>query len=188
MTARDVNEFIDGPEHEAAAARHNHLRQVPGRKPGDLSGRFTKQPVQLPRGQPRDRRSRNAVSPGVFHSRRAGAFTSREESTCRGTAGSCAAWRNVLQDYTTLYCHIYERKDGQPDTQVGLGYLKFRTFEDLAAVGNLVGFLASFQVTGTNDPASPNAGSDAISGLHRAVRPSRVRSAGVANRDLDRGF
>ena len=59
---------------------------------------------------------------------------------------------DVLQDYTTLYAHIYERKDGQVDTQVGLGYLKFRTFEDLAAVGNLVGFLASFQVTGTNDP------------------------------------
>ena len=35
---------------------------------------------------------------------------------------------------------------------MGLGYLKFKTFEDLAAVGNLVGFLASFQVTGTNDP------------------------------------
>ena len=35
---------------------------------------------------------------------------------------------------------------------MGLGYLKFRTFEDLAAVGNMVGFLASFQVTGTNDP------------------------------------
>jgi hypothetical protein len=30
--------------------------------------------------------------------------------------------------------------------------LKFKTFEDLAAVGNLVGFLASFQVTGTSDP------------------------------------
>jgi hypothetical protein len=30
--------------------------------------------------------------------------------------------------------------------------LKFRTFEDLAAVSNLAGFLASFQITGTSDP------------------------------------
>jgi hypothetical protein len=30
--------------------------------------------------------------------------------------------------------------------------MKFRTFEDLAAVSNLAGFLASFQITGTNDP------------------------------------
>ena len=60
--------------------------------------------------------------------------------------------QEVLWDYTTLYCHIYEVKAGQPGTQVGLGYLKFKTFEDLAAIGNLVGFLASFQVTGTNDP------------------------------------
>ena len=37
--------------------------------------------------------------------------------------------------------------------ETGTAYLKFRTFEDLAAVGNLAGFLASFQVTGTSDPA-----------------------------------
>jgi hypothetical protein len=30
--------------------------------------------------------------------------------------------------------------------------LKFHTFEDLAAVSNFAGFLASFQVTGTGDP------------------------------------
>jgi hypothetical protein len=35
---------------------------------------------------------------------------------------------------------------------VGLAYLKFRTFEDIAAVGNLAGFLGSFQITGTTDP------------------------------------
>src|SRR5260370_42526058 len=34
----------------------------------------------------------------------------------------------------------------------GAAYLKFRTFEDLAAVGSLADFLTSFQVTGTNDP------------------------------------
>jgi len=33
-----------------------------------------------------------------------------------------------------------------------MAYLKFRTFEDLAATGSLAAFLTSFQVTGTGDP------------------------------------
>ena len=36
--------------------------------------------------------------------------------------------------------------------EIGIGYLKFRTFEDLAAVSSLAAFLASFQITGTADP------------------------------------
>jgi hypothetical protein len=66
--------------------------------------------------------------------------------------GAVPAVQELLQDYTTLYSHLWERKDGQPDTHLGVAYLKFHTFEDLAAVGNLVGFLGSFQVTGTDDP------------------------------------
>jgi len=59
--------------------------------------------------------------------------------------------REILPDYTTLYTHLYElAADGKKE--LGTGLLKFRTFEDLFAVGNLAGFLASFRVTGTNDP------------------------------------
>jgi hypothetical protein len=36
--------------------------------------------------------------------------------------------------------------------EIGIGYMKFRTFEDLAAVSNLAGFLTSFQISGTGDP------------------------------------
>ena len=68
MTARDINEFIDGPEHEAEMQGTIYFRQILGRKPGELCGRLTEQPVQLPGGQPRDGRSRNEVSPRVFHS------------------------------------------------------------------------------------------------------------------------
>jgi hypothetical protein len=58
----------------------------------------------------------------------------------------------LLQDYTTLYCHVYEQMAGGALRETGTAYLKFRTFEDLAAVSNLAGFLTSFQVTGTGDP------------------------------------
>src|SRR5664280_317834 len=58
----------------------------------------------------------------------------------------------ILQDYTTLYCHVYQQMAGGALRETGTAYLKFRTFEDLAAVGSLAGFLTSFQVTGTSDP------------------------------------
>jgi hypothetical protein len=60
--------------------------------------------------------------------------------------------REVLQDYTTLFCHIYEIRNGNTQIEVGIAYLKFRTFEHLAAVGSLTDFLRSFRVTGTGDP------------------------------------
>jgi hypothetical protein len=54
---------------------------------------------------------------------------------------------------TTLYWHVHEPlKDGTP-RETGTAYMKFRTFENLAAVSNLAGFLASFQITGTGDGA-----------------------------------
>jgi hypothetical protein len=49
--------------------------------------------------------------------------------------------REVLQDYTTLYAHVFEHT-AQGLKELGTGLLKFRTFEDLAAIGNLAGFLA----------------------------------------------
>jgi hypothetical protein len=47
---------------------------------------------------------------------------------------------------------VYENTaDGPRET--GTALLRFRTFENLAAVSNLAGFLTSFQVTGVSDPA-----------------------------------
>jgi hypothetical protein len=68
----------------------------------------------------------------------------------RGTG--VAAIADVLGDYTTLYCRLTERTAAGVQGR-GTAFLKFRTFENLAAVGSLAEFLASFQVTGTSDPA-----------------------------------
>jgi hypothetical protein len=62
------------------------------------------------------------------------------------------AVRDLLGDYTTLYAHIARSQPDGTTQEIGIGYLKFRTFEDLAAVSNFAGFLASFQITGTGDP------------------------------------
>jgi len=59
--------------------------------------------------------------------------------------------REVLEDYTTLYYSVTESVPGESKPR-GAGVLRFRTFEDLPALGNLAGFLRSFSVTGTPDP------------------------------------
>ena len=153
MTARDVNEFIDGPEHEAEMEGSISFANFLGEPQVTYVGRFAKQPVQLSGCQSRDRRRPKFAI--TWRSRGPSGrrfYLEGIKYMQKDSGGGIRGMREVLEDYTTLYCHIYEIKAGQPDTQVGLGYLKFRTFEDLAAVGNLVGFLASFQVTGTKDP------------------------------------
>lgn len=65
--------------------------------------------------------------------------------------GPVRAAQEVLSDYTTLCTHVYEHK-GNTRTELGTGLMKFRTFEDLMAVGNLAGFLGSFRITGSQDP------------------------------------
>jgi hypothetical protein len=65
--------------------------------------------------------------------------------------GGLRGMREVLEDYTTLFCHVYEERQ-QGRRELGTAYLKFRTFEDIAAVQNLTGFMRSFKVTGTDNP------------------------------------
>jgi hypothetical protein len=60
---------------------------------------------------------------------------------------------DLLQDYTTLYCHVFEQQPDGSAKETGTALLKFKTFEDWAAVENLAGFLGSFQITGTADSA-----------------------------------
>jgi hypothetical protein len=59
--------------------------------------------------------------------------------------------QEVLADYTTLFCHVYEEMP-QGRRELGTAHLRFKTFEDAAAIRNLAGFLRSFKVTGTDNP------------------------------------
>jgi hypothetical protein len=62
------------------------------------------------------------------------------------------ALREVLDDYTTLYHRVEQRDDDGNWVMMGGGVLRFRTFEDLPALGNLTGFLRSFTISGSSDP------------------------------------
>jgi cholesterol oxidase len=147
MTITDVNEFIDGYEHEAALSGNIHFGQFAGMDnatfPIDAStSRFHYLKINPATGEAQMQ----------YHIE----FTTndRQRFTLEGVkymqksaSGVVKTIQDLLQDYTTLYCHV---SDGKKD--LGMALLKFRTFEDLAAAGSFAAFLASFRVTGTSDP------------------------------------
>ena len=151
MTVKDVNEFIDGPEHEARISgaisfgawegRNNVTFTLDDRKSLFNYLRVNPQTAEAEMRYHLEFRSddgRNFVLEGRK-------YMQKDE------AGGIRGIREVLEDYTTLYCEVDERTAGGA-TALGRALLKFRTFEDLAAVGNLAGFLKSFRITGTTDP------------------------------------
>jgi cholesterol oxidase len=87
----------------------------------------------------------------------------------KDAGGGVRGVAEVLEDYTTLHVTVLETAaastavadggSGAAGTQrtavpreVGRGLLRFRTFENAAAAGNLADFLLSFRVTGTQNP------------------------------------
>jgi cholesterol oxidase len=150
MTVRDVNEFVDGYGHEAQIQGSITFGEFAGHSPATF-----------------------AIDAGasVFHYLRVNAATGEAEMRYHiefaDTAGQryaldgvkymqkdpgFAAMADLLADYTTLYTHLTQQMPDGTAKELGTGYMKFRTFEDFAAVANLAGFLTSFQITGTNDP------------------------------------
>jgi hypothetical protein len=153
MTITDVNEFIDGYAHEASIKGTMTFGEFEGMKAAvfaidESNSRFNYLRVNPATGEAEMRYHIEFAAPD---GRR---FTFQGTKYMQKDGGG--GWQGIaelLQDYTTLYCHVYEQMAGGALRETGTAYLKFRTFEDLAAVGNLAGFLASFQVTGTSDPA-----------------------------------
>ena len=158
MTIRDLNEFVDGAEHEAGMqgaitfgrlqgddsvtctldsqkSLFNYLRVNPATGEAEMRYHLVFQ----------TKSNRNFV----FEGRK---YMQKDESN------GIRAIQEVLQDYTTLFCHVYERGADASLKEVGIAYLKFRTFENLAAIGSLTEFLRSFKVTGSNDPLLQLAG------------------------------
>src|SRR5262249_21771735 len=151
MTVRDVNEFVDGYEHEAQLKGVITFGEFEGQSPAT----FTLDD-----------------SASVFHYLRVNAQTDEAEMRYHleflNSAGQRYTFdgtkymqkdggppvRDLLGDYTTLYCHVRKQAADGSAQEIGIAYLRFRTFENLAAVSNLAGFLASFQVTGTTDPVT----------------------------------
>lgn len=152
MVVKDLNEFINGLEHEAQIRGTLSFSQFQGAGPvtcaiNESRSRFNYLRVNLQTGEAQMRyhiefrtdNGREFTFEGLK-------YMQKDES------GGLRGIREILNDYTTLFCHVYERNGDKIVKEIGIAYLKFRTFEDLAATGSLVEFLRSFKVTGTNDP------------------------------------
>ena len=153
MAIDDVNEFIDGFEHEAAmsgtisfgdfagmgavtfgmdasASRFHYLRIDPATGEAEMNYHIEFQSAT----------GRRFALDGVKYMQK------------DNSSGAIASIQDLLQDYTTLYCHITEQLPDGTSNELGVALTKFLTFENWAAVGNLAAFLASFQITGNKDP------------------------------------
>ena len=150
VTVADVNEFVDGYEHEAQLGGTISFGQFAGQAsatfPVDGSRSFfnyLRVNPQTGEAEMRyhiefaDTAGQRYVLEGVKYMQKDPGFP---------------AIADLLGDYTTLYTHVSQQLPGGTSKEIGIGYMKFRTFEDLAAASNLTGFLTSFHITGTSDP------------------------------------
>jgi cholesterol oxidase len=148
MTITDVNEFVDGYEHEATLSGSIHFGQFAGIGPATFpidsaASRFHYLKINPATGEAQMQYHIEFTT----NDRRRFTFDGVKYMQ-KDASGLVKSVQDLLGDYTTLYCHV---KD-EAGAEIGIAYLKFRTFEDIAAVGSFAAFLASFRVTGTSDP------------------------------------
>jgi hypothetical protein len=149
MTVRDINEFVDGYEHETQLEGTITFGQFAGQSPATFPidparSTFNYLRVNPATGEAQMRYHLEFDAAGRRHTFDGIKYMQKDEGT--------EPLADLLGDYTTLYCHIAQQQPDGTGNEIGTGYLKFRTFENLAAVSNLATFLASFQITGTDDP------------------------------------
>jgi hypothetical protein len=149
MTIRDLNEFLEGSEHEANLDGTIRFGDFGGKKSATFDLDPQKSFFNYLRVNPatreaemvyhlyfRDGGNREYLLHGLKYMQ-------------KDLGEGIAVMKEILHDYTTLYCHLIETASGE---ELGCGLLKFKTFEDPQAVGSLAKFFSSFRVTGTDSP------------------------------------
>jgi hypothetical protein len=149
MTIRDLNEFIEGSEHEALLEGSIHFGDFGGKGPATFDLEPQKSYFNYLRVNPATQEAEMAYH---LYFRDGG----NQEYLLHGikymqkdARGGIAVVKEILHAYTTLYCRMTETASGK---ELGCGLLKFKTFEDPQAVGSMAKFFRSFQVTGTDSP------------------------------------
>lgn len=152
MTVRDLNEFIEGAAHEAQADGMIQFGSFDGFSPAIIRADPKRSSFQYLVVNP-DTREAEMRYNLYFHGLDGRLFRLLGKKFMqKNRQGGPDALREVLEDYTTLFHSVEEQTPSGAWNQLGGGVLRFRTFEDLPALGNLAGFLRSFNVTGTGDP------------------------------------
>ncbi len=149
MTIRDLGEFFASPEHEAELSGSIHF----GNFNGQGEATFVIDPLRSYFNYLR-------VNPATEETEMVYHLYFRDHDgqeylllahkyLQRNPTEPIAGIREILHDYTTAYCHLSALATS---SELGTALLKFKTFENLQAVGSLLRFVESFTVTGTKDP------------------------------------
>ena len=149
VIVRDLNEFLDNPQHEASLNGTLHFSDWKGKGEATFVVDSRKSIFSYLRINPETGEAEMMYD---YY------FTDADNTEYRllgrkymqkDERGGVAGIREILVDYTTLYCHLTVAATGE---ELGTGRLKFRTFENIEAVGSLISFMLSFKITGTDNP------------------------------------
>lgn len=151
LAINDLNDFIENPAHEARPSGTVRFDRFGGQEPAVFTVDESRSAFNYLRVN-----VQTAEAEMCYHLEFQGADGRRylldgRKFMQKDEQGGWRGLVEILDDYTTLYCRVFEA-DGDAWREIGSAWLKFRTLEDLAAVGNLADFLRSFTVTGTSDP------------------------------------
>jgi choline dehydrogenase-like flavoprotein len=146
---QDMNEFLDSPEHEATIKGTIQFGDFRGQGAATFTIDADRSTFNYLRLNPQTQ---------ITEMRYQIYFQDREKKDYlffarkylqRDPRETIAGVEEILHDYTTAYCRLSEIESGE---ELGTGLLKFKTFENLAAVENAVKFTSSFRVSGTDNP------------------------------------
>jgi hypothetical protein len=149
MRVRDLNEFFDSPEHEARMTGTIHFGDFPGQGPATFELDPEKSSFNYLRVNPETGEAEMRYFVYFRDAQRKEYLLRGRKYMQKDERGGITGVREILHDYTTLYSRLIETGSGQ---ELGSALLKFRTFEDVEAVGSFAAFLKSFEVTGTDNP------------------------------------
>jgi hypothetical protein len=149
MTIRDVNEFVDGYQHEAQLSGSIHFANFEDLGDATFPMDASASRFHYLRINPVTREAEMEYHiEFLAHDGRRFALDGVKYMQKNSGQNAIA---DLLADYTTLYCHVHQLLPGGATRETGTAYLKFRTFESLHATASLAAFLTSFQITGTGD-------------------------------------
>jgi choline dehydrogenase-like flavoprotein len=149
MFIRDLNEFLEGTEHEAQLSGKIQFGDFPGQGAQTFTIDPLKSYFNYLRVNPTTQEAEMDYNLYFRDAQKNEYLFFAKKYMQRDPKANVVGMAEVLHDYTTAYCHLTRTADGK---ELGTGLLKFKTFENPAAVASFAQFLASFQVTGTDDP------------------------------------
>ncbi|MDE3180022.1 MAG: hypothetical protein KGM47_10235, partial [Acidobacteriota bacterium] len=147
ISIRDVNEFLFNPEHEAGISGTINFGEYDGAANASFAIDSSRSKFNYLRTDPATGITEMLYTVYFEDSQKKGRCFIARKYMQRDPEKTWAGPGEILHDYTTAYCHLADQTSGQ---QLGSGLLKFRTFEDVAAIGSFADFLKSFRVTGTD--------------------------------------